>query len=81
MKANTYHVRNSKIRVVPMSAIKDRMTQIVQSQPDDASYEVIMRELAFERIIFRGLEDLRAGRVISNEEAERRIRSWEGEAS
>jgi len=36
-----------------------------------------MRELAFERIIERGLEDSRSGRVISNEDMEHRIRSWQ----
>ncbi|MCK4515576.1 MAG: hypothetical protein KAU31_09980 [Spirochaetaceae bacterium] len=34
-----------------------------------------MRELAFERMIERGLEDSRKGRVISNEDMGRRIRS------
>ncbi|MBI2866657.1 MAG: hypothetical protein HYX99_04790 [Chloroflexi bacterium] len=60
-----------------MSTIKDKMTEVIQSQPDDASYEEIMRELALERMILRGLEDSRQGRVRSNEEMERRIRSWQ----
>lgn len=59
-----------------MSAVKEKMKEVIQSQPDDASYEEIMRELAFERMITRGLEDSRQGRVISNEEMESRIRSW-----
>ena len=59
-----------------MSAVKDKMKDVIQSQPDDASYDDIMRELAFERMVIRGLEDSRRGRVISNEETERRIRSW-----
>jgi predicted transcriptional regulator len=54
-----------------MSAVKDRMKEVIQSQPDDASYDDILRELAFERMVIRGLEDSRAGRVISNEETER----------
>ena len=49
----------------------------IQSQPDDASYEEIMRELLFERMINRGLEDSRKGRVISNEEMRLRICSWQ----
>jgi predicted transcriptional regulator len=60
-----------------MSAIKEKMKEVIQSQPEDASFEEIMRELAFERMIARGLEDSRAGRVISNEEMKCRIRSWE----
>jgi predicted transcriptional regulator len=60
-----------------MSKVKEKMTEVIQSQPDDASYEEIMRELAFERMIQRGLEDSRKGRVISNEEMGRRIKTWQ----
>jgi predicted transcriptional regulator len=60
-----------------MPNVKEVMTKIIQEQPDDASYEEIMRELAFERMIERGLEDSRKGKVISNEEMEQRIRSWQ----
>ncbi len=60
-----------------MSTVKEKMTEVIQSQPDDASYEEIMRELAFERMATRGLEDARQGRVLSNEEIGRRIRTWQ----
>lgn len=60
-----------------MATVKKRMTEVIQSQPDDASYEKIMRELAFERMIERGFEDSRKGRVISNDEMEHRIRTWQ----
>lgn len=59
-----------------MSNVKQKMSDVIQAQPDDATYEEIMRELAFERMVARGLEDSRAGRVVSNEEMERRIRTW-----
>jgi len=59
-----------------MSSAKQKMTEVIQSQPEDASYEEIMRELAFERMVEQGLKDSRDERVISNEEMERRIRSW-----
>ena len=58
-----------------MSNAKEKMTEVIQSQPDDATYEEIMRELAFERMIERGLSDSRSGRVISNEKMECRIRT------
>jgi len=57
---------------------KERMAEIVQEQPDDSTYEEIIRELAFARMIDRGLEDSRAGRTISHEDMERRIRIWQG---
>ena len=37
-----------------MSMVKQKMKEIVESQPDDASYDEI-RELAFERMVERGL--------------------------
>lgn len=60
-----------------MANTKEVMVKIIQEQPEDASYEEIIRELAFERMIERGLEDSRKGRVIGNEEMEQRIRSWQ----
>ncbi len=56
--------------------VKEKITEIVLSQPEDASYDEIMRELAFERMVDRGLEDVRADRVISNDEMAGRIRAW-----
>jgi hypothetical protein len=55
---------------------KEIMINIIASQPEDASFEEIMRELSFERMIERGMEDVRKGRVISSQEMERRIRTW-----
>jgi len=46
----------------------------IEAQPDDASYDEILRELAFERMVERGLSDSREGRTISNEEMGNRIR-------
>ena len=59
-----------------MESIKEEIVKIVQSQPDDSTYDEILRELAFKRMIERGLKDSDEGRTISNEEMKRRIRSW-----
>jgi hypothetical protein len=56
-----------------MITAKERMTDIINSQPDDSSYEELLREIAFNRMIDRGLQDSREGRTISNEEMRRRI--------
>jgi len=53
------------------------MAEIIQAQPEDATYEEIMRELAFARMVERGLADARNRRVITNEEMARRIRTWQ----
>ena len=60
-----------------MDNVQEVMTKIIQEQPADASYEEIMRELAFERMVEKGLEDSRKGKIISNEEMEHRISSWQ----
>ncbi len=60
-----------------MVAAKQKMKEVIESQPDDATYEEILRELTFERMVDRGLADSRAGHAISNEEMEHRIRSWQ----
>lgn len=57
--------------------VKEKITKVVLSQPEDASYDEIMRELAFTRMVDRGLEDVRSGRVISNDEMAGRIRAWQ----
>ena len=59
-----------------MSSIKDRMSEIIQEQPEDATYEEILRELAFHKMVERGLADSREGRVISNDEMSRRMDEW-----
>ncbi len=57
--------------------VKEKIAKVVMSQPEDATYDEIMRELAFARMVDRGLEDVRSGRVISNSEMVNRIRSWQ----
>jgi len=60
-----------------MAKVKDKMKEVIESQPDDATYDEILRELTFERMVECGLEDSRKGRVISNEEMKHRIHSWQ----
>ena len=57
--------------------MKEKMTEIIRSQSDDSSFDEIIRELLFERMIERGLDDSLAGRVISNDDRNSRIRSWQ----
>ena len=51
-----------------MQTVKDQMTKVIEQQADDASYEEILRELAFERMVLRGLADRREGRMMTNED-------------
>ena len=60
-----------------MSAAKENLTKLIQSQPEDSSEDDIVRELAFDVTVRRGLADANAKRTISNEEMGRRVRSWQ----
>ena len=59
-----------------MGSAKEEIAQIVQHQPDDSSYDEILRELALARMIDRGLEDSENSKIISDEELRRRIKTW-----
>jgi predicted transcriptional regulator len=59
-----------------MASAKEQMKAIIEEQPDDSSYDEILRELAFARMVERGLADSDARRTISHEEMGRRIKSW-----
>lgn len=61
-----------------MSTVKERVREVVDTQPEDASYEEIMRELAFARMVERGMEDARSERMIDNDEMQRQIKLWRG---
>lgn len=56
--------------------MKEKILETIQEQPDDSSYEEILRELNLARMIERGLADSKAGRTISHEEMGRRVASW-----
>ena len=57
-----------------MVTAKEHITEIIKRQPDDSTYENIVRELAFDLMIQRDLKDSDEQRTISNEEMERRIK-------
>lgn len=61
----------------PATTDKQRMLEILERQPDDSSYDELLRELAFEGMVERGLADADAGRTISHEEMGRRLADWQ----
>ena len=56
---------------------REKMKDLIGDEPDDATYEEILRELVFAAMVERGLGDARQGRVVSNEEMGKRIRLWQ----
>jgi hypothetical protein len=59
-----------------IQTVKEKITKVVLSQPEDSTFDEIMKELAFARMVDHGLEDVRAGQAISNSEMASRIRAW-----
>jgi len=59
-----------------MATAKEELTKLIQDQPDDSSYDEILRELALNLMVQRGLKDSDEGKTISNDEMGRRIQSW-----
>ena len=60
-----------------MSSVKDAMIDIIGRQPDDSTYDEILRELAYARMVQRGLDDADAGRTVSDDAVRRKIDSWQ----
>jgi len=50
--------------------------EIIKNQPDDSSYDEILRELAFARMLDRGLADSQAKRTITDDQMKKKIQSW-----
>ncbi len=60
-----------------MSTAKDQIKQVLESQPEDSSYDEILRELAFKRMVNKGISDVKNGNVISNEDMGEKIKEWQ----
>jgi len=56
-----------------MISAKEQMIHIIHNQPEDSSYDEILKELAFHRMIEKGVSDSDHGRTISNEEMGQRV--------
>ena len=55
---------------------KQEARKIIDSLPEDTSYDEILKELAFDRMIQRGLKDSQENKTISNQEMKNRIKQW-----
>lgn len=59
-----------------MTAPKQEAKKIIDSLPDDTSYDEILKELAFDRMIQRGLKDSKENKTISNQKMGNKIKQW-----
>jgi len=61
-----------------MNAVKEEAIRLIQSLPDDCSFEEIQYHLYVIQKVERGLAAIDEERVVSQEEAERRVSGWVG---
>jgi predicted transcriptional regulator len=62
-----------------MATAKEQVRKPLDQIPDDSSFEDIQYHIYVREKIERGLKDVAEGRVLSQEEAERRMLKWTGE--
>ena len=55
---------------------KQAVIELLEKLPDDASFDDIQYHIYVRQKIERGLEDVAAGRVVDQEEVERRMAKW-----
>jgi predicted transcriptional regulator len=61
-----------------MSTAKEEVRKLLDQLPDDSSLEDIQYHIYVREKIERGLKDVREGRVLSQDEIERRASKWLG---
>src|SRR6185369_16278769 len=61
---------------VLMMSAKEEVRRILEQIPEDVTFEDIQYHIYVRQQIARGLEDIDQGRVVSEEEAERRMSKW-----
>ncbi len=59
-----------------MASTKEQLRELIERLPDDCTVEDVQYHLYVQQKVERGLEDMRAGRVLSHEEVRRRMAKW-----
>jgi predicted transcriptional regulator len=59
-----------------MSTVKEEVRKMLDQLPDDVYFEDIQYHIYVRQKLERGLQDLQEGRVVSQEEMERRMARW-----
>lgn len=61
-----------------MSTAKEEVQKMLEQIPDDSSFEDIQYQIYVREKIERGLKDIEEGRILDQEEIERRMSKWLG---
>jgi predicted transcriptional regulator len=57
---------------------KQEVVRLLDTLPEDSSFDEILRELALARMIERGLADSQNGRTVAHDEVGAMITAWAG---
>ncbi|MBC8113694.1 MAG: hypothetical protein H7062_04910 [Candidatus Saccharimonas sp.] len=59
-----------------MTTVKEDVRQILDSLPDDTTYEDVQYHLFVRQRIQRGLDEMNSGRTVTQQEVEQRMQKW-----
>ncbi len=59
-----------------MTAVKEKVIELVKALPEDATVEDVIEELYFKLQVDEGLAELDRGEGIPHEEVEKRMSKW-----
>lgn len=59
-----------------MSAVKEQAISVIKSLPDDCTLEDIQYHLYVREKVERGLQAIDEGRIVSQNEAEKKVSKW-----
>ncbi len=56
--------------------IKEQAKALIDSLPDDATWEDLMAEIYFKKNVDKGLQDLEDGKTLTHDEVKERLSKW-----
>ncbi|MBM4136035.1 MAG: hypothetical protein FJ241_04300 [Nitrospira sp.] len=59
-----------------MGFVKEQIIELIKALPDDSTLEDIHYHLYVREKIERGIQAIHEGRVVSQEEAEKKVQEW-----
>ena len=59
-----------------MASAKKQVQELLETLPDDASFEDIQYHIYVRQQVQRGFDEADAGRVVSHEEVQKRLAKW-----
>ena len=58
---------------MPATSVRDESRRLADQLPEDATWEDVLYQIYVRQSVEAGLEDCRAGRLVSSEEVRRRL--------